>query len=672
MQRQLLNFCLFFLISSLGCWNLAASAIEPQDPVVLDMLASFKKGDRKRLSQQLPLVKGHLLEPWAAYWELRARLDEASESEIHGFFNRFANTYQEDRLRADWLLLLGSRRDWTSFKTEYPSYRMRDDRELQCYSALIEFINDGAKATPSLPAEVYRNWLLLREADEGCTLAVDRLNDARKISDQQIWRKARVATDNNRPRVVRAALEILSPLKEPKALQELLAQPQKYLMKNQAHPQRAAQEWVVLALIRMAASDPDGAARHLAGYWQPYLSIEQRNWAWAAIGKQSAMQLDSNALKYYEKVGRLADLNDDLLAWRARAGLRLGQESKWEIVQASIQAMSAEARAESTWKYWHAKALMSMHKPGTRLHQEGLNALSEIAGIRGFYEQLAMEEIGQRIIAPARPEPPTAAEKEAARSNPGLRRALYAIQIGLRSEGVREWNYSTNLVNGLGQPGRMSERETLAAAALACEEQVYDRCINTMERAKDQFDLSLAFPMPHKDEVLKKASEIGIDPAYVYGLIRQESRFVTDARSVVGAAGLMQVMPATAKWTAKKIGLTNYSPDQIHQRDVNIAIGTGFLKIVLDNFEGSMPMAAAAYNAGPSRVRKWRMGPVIEGAIWAENVPFNETRDYVKKVLSNATAYAALITSEPQSLKSRLGSVGPRTADAGADNGDIP
>jgi soluble lytic murein transglycosylase len=144
-----------------------------------------------------------------------------------------------------------------------------------------------------------------------------------------------------------------------------------------------------------------------------------------------------------------------------------------------------------------------------------------------------------------------------------------------------------------------------------------------------------------------------------------------DARSHVGASGLMQVMPATAKWTARKIGLEHFKPEQINQRDTNIAIGTGYLKIVLDNFEGSMPLAAAAYNAGPSRARKWRQGRELEGAIWAENVPFNETRDYVKKVLSNTTLYAAIITGQPQSLKARLGRVGPQTTGA-ADNADIP
>jgi soluble lytic murein transglycosylase len=249
----------------------------------------------------------------------------------------------------------------------------------------------------------------------------------------------------------------------------------------------------------------------------------------------------------------------------------------------------------------------------------------------------------------------TPEERETARNNPGLNRALYAIQIGLRSEGVREWNYSTNLH----ERGGLDDRGLLAAAERACQAEVWDRCINSSERTKGVIDFETRFPMPFRSAVLARTRQIGLEPAYVYGLIRQESRFIMDARSGVGASGLMQVMPATAKWTAKKLGMTDFQAHQITDRDTNIAIGTGYLKLLLDSFGGSMPMAAAAYNAGPGRPRSWRNGPVLEAAIWAENVPFNETRDYVKKVLSNTTNYAALITGQPQSLKARLGVVGP-------------
>jgi soluble lytic murein transglycosylase len=171
---------------------------------------------------------------------------------------------------------------------------------------------------------------------------------------------------------------------------------------------------------------------------------------------------------------------------------------------------------------------------------------------------------------------------------------------------------------------------------------------------------------------VRRSREINLDPAYVYGLIRQESRFIMNAQSHVGASGLMQVMPATARWTARKLGMTGFTPEQINERDTNIAIGTGYLKLVLDDFAGSMPLAAAAYNAGPGRPRVWRNGPVMETAAWAENIPFGETRDYVKKVLANTTLYAAILTGQPQSLKSRLGQVGPREAGRAEPNRELP
>ena len=298
---------------------------------------------------------------------------------------------------------------------------------------------------------------------------------------------------------------------------------------------------------------------------------------------------------------------------------------------------------------------------------EAARLLESIAGVRGFYEQLATEDLGQKIVLPERPAPLTAEEKDGARQNAGLSRALYAIAVGLRSEGVREWNYSISLHDR----GGMDDRALLAAADLACQREVWDRCINTSERTRAVIDFDQRFPMPFRTSVVKRATQIGLDPAYVYGLIRQESRFIMDARSGVGASGLMQVMPATAKWTAKKIGLSSFTPEQINDRETNIAIGTGYLKLVLDDFAGSMPLAAAAYNAGPGRPRNWRNGPVMEAAIWAENVPFNETRDYVKKVLSNTTNYAAILSGQPQSLRARLGSVGPRLGTAELDK-DLP
>jgi soluble lytic murein transglycosylase len=466
----------------------------------------------------------------------------------------------------------------------------------------------------------------------------------------------------SRPRAAQSAVEIEA---KDVAGQVVLIQadPVKYLDKRLMAITTKRKELAVLALIRVAAANPDLAAEALHKRWGLMLSAEERNWAWGAIGKQAAFKLQDNASSYFAKVTRVADLNDDMLGWKVRAALRQGN---WKVVASAIDAMQDSA-SDPTWVYWRARATLAS-SPTEAQRNQALQSLRNIASVKGFYEQLALEDSGQSITLPTKPAPLSTPEKASANANPGLQRALYAIGMGLRAEGNREWNYSINLHT----PGGMSDRDLLAAADLACQRQVWDRCINTSERTKTAFDAEQRFPTPLRDTVLRKAKTVDLDPAFVYGLIRQESRFVTDARSGVGAAGLMQVMPATAKWTAKKIGLTSFSVEQLNDHEVNVAIGTGYLKLVLDDFGGSMPMAAAAYNAGPSRPRSWRNGPVLEAAIWAENIPFQETRDYVKKVLANTTNYAAVLTGQPQSLKARLGSVGPKAANAVESNPDLP
>jgi soluble lytic murein transglycosylase len=646
-------------VAATGLFSSQAHAQNKGDDVILDMAQAFKKGDKNRLSNLLPQTRGHVLEPLAAYWDMRARLNNAPESEIRSFLNTYAGSYYEDRLRNDWLLQLGKRRDWAGFTAEYPRYRMRDDRELRCYALATEAMNSKA----DVAEEAKRLWYALREADDGCTYVADHLHSGKQINGLDLWRKARIAMDANRPRAAQAAVDIEAPrLSEQVAL--IHADPERYLDKRIIAITKSRKELAVLALIRLAAKDPEQAAQLLEKRWSIQLSPEERNWTWAVIGKQAAQKLQNEASSYFAKVQKDSDLNDDLLMWKVRAALRQGQ---WRQVLTATQAMSPESQKDPAWVYWRARALLATAQDNQQ-KQEAQGLLRSIASVRGFYEQLALEDLGQAITAPERPAALTPQEKATAQINPGLQRALYAIAIGLRPEGNREWNYSTNLHT----PGGMNDRDLLAAADLACQRQVWDRCINTSERTKEVMDFDQRFPMPLREIVVRRANEIRLDPAYVYGLIRQESRFIMDARSHVGASGLMQVMPATAKWTAKKIGLNNFTPDQITDREVNVAIGTGYLKLVLDDFEGSMPMATAAYNAGPSRPRNWRNGPVMEAAIWAENIPFLETRDYVKKVLSNTTNYAAILTRQPQSLKARLGTIGPRNSPMTEVNKDLP
>lgn len=652
------------LVAGLGA-ALPSPAQTPADQLILDMQQAARRGDKARLASLLPQVRGHVLEPWAAYWEARSRLEDFTSADMQAFSARYAGTYQEDRLRNDWLLLLGQRRDWSSFAAEHPQFRMGDDRQVRCYALLVDQLRSNQPASQLAADEVRRLWLAQRDADDGCTQAADRLYATRRLPAEDVWRKARLSAEANRGRATRDAVQIVAP-EVLDQVGQLLDSPVRYLAGRSVAASKLRRELITLALVKLAASDPEQAATALDTKWSVQLSAEERNWVWGAIGKQAAVRRLPATWDYFSKVQRDTDLHDEMLVWKARTALREGQ---WKALSTTIQAMGDESRLDPTWIYWRARALQKIGSEADRA--EALQLYESIAGVRGFYEQLALEELGRKIEVPPAPPPPTPDEKALARSNPSLQRALYAIGIGLRSEGVREWNYATNLHS----PGGMAERDLLAAADLACEREVWDRCINTSERTRQAIDFAQRFPMPLQDSVVPRSRAINLDPAFVYGLIRQESRFIMDARSHVGASGLMQVMPATARWTARKIGLTDFTPGQINERETNIAIGTGYLKLVLDDFAGSLPLAAAAYNAGPGRPRVWRGqagSPTLEAAIWAENIPFNETRDYVKKVVSNATNYAAILTGQPQSLKARLGSVGPLAAGAPDPSKELP
>jgi soluble lytic murein transglycosylase len=212
----------------------------------------------------------------------------------------------------------------------------------------------------------------------------------------------------------------------------------------------------------------------------------------------------------------------------------------------------------------------------------------------------------------------------------------------------------------------MTDRQLLAAAEYARSVNVLDRMISTSDRTREEFDFTQRFPAPHRTELTQNARAAGLDETWVYGLIRQESRFIQDIRSSAGAQGLMQLMPSTARFMARKVGMSDFAPARINEIDVNLRLGTGYLRMVLDDLDGHPVLATAAYNAGPGRPRLWRSSLTrpVEGAIFAETIPFNETREYVKKVMSNSVYYAALFENKAQSLKARMGTIAPKPAGA--------
>lgn len=630
--------------------------------VAAEAREAARRRDRPRLAamREAAQATGHPLLPWVEYWDLGSRLTEAKAEEVDAFFERWRGSYLEDRLRNDWLLELGRRRDWAAISREYPRFRMNDDREVTCWWLLTEHLQGRDVRDAARQA-----WFAQREADEGCTMLATALVDRRILGADDVWRKARLSVEAQRPAMARTAVGLLGsvPLRE---LTEALDNPLRYLRRAASTTStQARQELRVLATMRVAANDADVAA----GLLERGLGIgaEQAAWAWAYTARQAAFKLSTDATAHYRRAWALAlshaaapGWSDETLAWAARAPLRAPRErDRWALVMRAIDAMPPTMQADATWVYWKARALQATAGAGAASAAEGQRSqarqlLEAIASPVHFYGQLALEDLGRQPSLPPPPAATTAAERDAARAHPGLSRAMLLAGAGLRDEARREWNFS---LRGMG------ERELLAAARWACEAADWQLCINTSDRTRESMDLSTRYPMPFSAEILQASAAQSLDPAFVFGLIRQETRFMSRLRSHAGASGLMQLMPATARWVARKTGaeLRAQQPEQLFEPELNLKLGTAYLRMVLDDLAGSLPLAAAAYNAGPGRPRRWREGPVLEPAAWAENVPFFETRDYVKKVLSNSVVYAALLQAPNPALKPRLGpGIGPR------------
>lgn len=405
-----------------------------------------------------------------------------------------------------------------------------------------------------------------------------------------------------------------------------------------------------IALVRLARQDPTRAAALMDAGKTPdgralKLGAADRAFVWSQIAAAGMFRLDPQAPAWAEHA-RNAAISDHTRVWLARAALA---EQDWTGLERILRAMDPALRQSPTWTYWHGRAQDALGH-----HKQAHHIFQGLATRHDYYGKLAREELA--LPPAALPTPKAAPDSlvKAMDDNDGIRQAMAFYALGLRGEGNREWNFQMR--------GR-NEQELRAAATWAARHGLLDRAINTDERIlTGQADYSLRFPTPFAEQLLTITSQQAVDPAWVYGLIRQESRFVMQARSHVGASGLMQIMPDTARWVARQMGNTTYQAGQIDDLTTNLTFGSYYLKRALDDLSGSPVLATAGYNAGPRRAHTWRasLSRPLEGAIFTELIPFTETRHYVKAVLSNTVDYATLFSGQPQSLKSWLATITPQ------------
>ena len=621
--------------------GLAAPKAPPADEALLKSYDAFRAGDALKLSKFSAPLAGHVLAPYLEYWRLKLQLEDTPDAEVRAFLQREAGSYVADRMRADWLKELGKRADWQSFELEL-SPLVQDDLEIRCYAWLSRLArNDDGAFEEARPI-----WLEPRELPEGCRALAERMIGAQRVSVDDVWRRVRVLFENGQLSAARRALLHLpdGDKYDEKLLGQAATAPKKLLASPpRTLEPRATREMVVFAVLRLGRNDPEAAVEVLRGKLGQRLPAEDVKYLWGWLACEGARRLLPEAHQWY----RLADdaaLSDEQLAWKARAALRAAD---WQAVRDAVDRMSVSTRRDPAWSYWYGRAL------GAQGRDDGARAYYlRILGQPNFYGLLAAEELGAMAGIPEPFHVASETEVAAAGANPGLARALELYRLELRTEATREWVFSIRA---------MDDAQLLAAAELARRAEIFDRAINTADRTLNTHNYKVRFLAPFKEVFNEYARVFGLEEAWVLGLVRQESRFIVNAKSAVGASGLMQLMPATARWVAKRNGLRDFSPGRVAEVPINVALGTGYLKTVMDDL-GHAVLASAAYNAGPGRARRWRDARPLEGAIYVETIPFNETRDYVKKVMANTMYYSLLIGGKLVPLKDRLGRIPARSS----------
>jgi soluble lytic murein transglycosylase len=616
----------------------------PDDRVFMQLREAARANDAGKaaaLAAQIPdypapgYIEYFTIKPQLFDSQGHARVD-APDEPVLSFLQRYDGQAIADRMRNDYLVVLGGRHDWRNFEQQYSRFVLNDDTQVKCYAlearaARGENVADAARALLVDP-----KWY-----GDGCVDLIGALARTQQFSSDDVWQQIRLAYEQNYTNTGAKIVDALGQERpDPTLFDNATSTPPLYLARG-VMPNTPAHQLALLAITRMARNDPAMAAATFSSV-APGLTAPERAIGWGTIGYQAAVKRMPGAADWY-RLSVNAPLSVPAYEWRTRSALLAGD---WNMVRWSVEQMPPTLRSQPAWVYWHARALKQAGDGATAAQE-----FQSIADRFDFYGQLASEELGQKITIPPRTSV-SDAEIAQMQSVPGFALSQRFYAMNLRLEGNREWNWPLRA---------MSDRQLLAAAQYARRIELFDRTVNTADKTKNEHDFSLRYLSPFREIVERDAQNTGLDVEWAYGLIRQESRFIINARSEVGAGGLMQLMPGTAQLVAKKIGLGTVSRAQMNDINTNILLGTNYLSMIYNQFDNSPVLATAGYNAGPGRPNKWRgdLTAPVEGAIFAETIPFSETRDYVKNVLSNTVYYAALFEGRPQSLKARLGYIAP-------------
>ncbi len=582
---------------------------------------ALAKGDKGPYLRNAQALSDYPLTPYLAYDELTARLKSASNEEIEAFLAAHGDLPQANWMKLRWLRWLAERGDWATFARYYdPKLNFT---ELDCLNGQYQ-LGHGQRAEGLATAE--RLWNVGKPQPAACDTLFGLWAAEGQLTEARRWHRAKLAAQARNYPLATTLVNGLSTLGTQGRLlidvaqkPELLNQPSRF-----APVDEAMSDVVGLGLRRLARQDPQQAMSLLDDYAQRmHFSKDEQVAIAREIGLALARRYDPRALELMTRYD--PELRDDTVTeWRLRLLLRLG---RWDDAHALTQRLPASLASTSRWRYWQARTLELAQPKNPQVPR----LYKAVADERDFYGFLAAERAHTPYQLNHKPLVLSPQLVKKVRTTPGIERALEFHARGQIVDGRREWYHVSR---------HFSRDEMVAQARLAYDMRWYFPAIRTISLAKYWDDLDIRFPMAYRDTLVREAKVRGLHPSWVFAITRQESAFMEDARSGVGASGLMQLMPATAKETARKFDIPLASPAQVLNPEKNIQLGAAYLSQVHGQFNGNRVLASAAYNAGPGRVRQWLKGAKhLSFDVWVESIPFDETRQYVQNVLSYSVIY---------------------------------
>ncbi len=582
-----------------------------------------------RLVKQL---KDYPLLPYLEYQELSNRLFTLPKRDVQTFFSNYPDSYLSERLTHRWLRTLAQREQWSDYLHFYD--KRLTDPELACLQLRARLATGDKTALQ----DVAPLWNLEKAQSKACDPVFADWRKAGLMTPDIIWSRHQKALKAGNKSLATYLSNLLPASTRSTALlmQQLDANPRLLKQTTRFSQQSPQMKSVILhGLEKLALVN----AKEALELWhkfdaQQLFADEDR----VDIKYRIALRLlhQNNEADAQKLVASTPNLTRaDLLEWLLRESLR---KQDWERVNEWLARLPEDARNSERWRYWQARAMEQLDIK--ELNGETPMAIyRSVAPARSFYGFLAADKTGETYHLLDRPLAVTEEQVRQVENAQGMQRAREFFIRGELGAASREYFHSAR---------RMPVEQMIIAGRLAEKWGWYRHGIQLMAEAQSWDELQVRFPVVYKDQVKKAAKQTAVNPLFIFAVARQESAFTPDAKSPAGAVGLMQLLPTTAKETAQKNGLS-FSPNDLILPEKNIALGSRYLNHLLGVFEGNRILAAAAYNAGPSRVKKWlnkEPNAQLPYDVWIETIPFKETRGYVQNVLSYSVIYAYRLGEE--------------------------